>query len=354
MSGIFAEGSDVTAAKRSESALRESEQRLRLALDASRMAVWESNSTENTIRGSAELSRLLGFARDATPTAAEMEARLAPGEGERLQQVAKNAITRGERFVEDELEVIWTDGSHHWLLLRADIEVVGPGEVRTIGVAMDITERKRAEEHQRLLINELNHRVKNTLATVQSIASQSLRGANNTDDARSAMEDRLFALSRAHDVSTRENWEGASLLDIATQAMAPYSSVRAGRIQISGPEVRLSPHGSGARDGAAGTRDERHQIRCAFAGRRRSRDLVAARGEPPSPDLGGARRLRVKPPNRRGFGTRLIERSLAQDLNGEARIDFAPGGVVCTVDAPLVSDADTLPNRSSSDTIVYG
>ena len=71
--------------------------------------------------------------------------------------------------------------------------------------------------------------------------------------------------------------------------------------------------------------------------------------------LGGARRGRlVKPPNRRDFGTRLIERSLAQDLNGEARIDFAPGGVVCTVDAPLVSDADTLPNRSSPDTIVYG
>jgi PAS domain S-box-containing protein len=355
VSGIFAEGSDVTAARRSESALRESEQRLRLALDASRMAVWESNSTENTIKGSAELSRLLGFARDATPTAAEMGSRLAPGESERLQQVAKNAIARGERFVEDELEVIWTDGSHHWLLLRADIEVVGPGEVRTIGVAMDITERKRAEEHQRLLINELNHRVKNTLATVQSIASQSLRGANNTDDARSAMEDRLFALSRAHDVLTRENWEGARLLDIATQAMAPYSSVRAGRIQISGPEVRLSPRtalalamalqelATNAIKYGALSRDEGKVVISWRHAGNRLRLIWEERGGPP-----------VMPPNRRGFGTRLIERSLAQDLNGEARIDFAPGGVVCSVEAPLVSDSDPLPTHSSLDTIVYG
>ncbi len=339
ISGIFAEGIDVTEARRSETALRESEQRLRLALDAGRMAVWESDSGADTIKSSPELNRLLGLAPDAEPTAAEIRARYAPGARERLQATAVAALQRGERFAEDELEVIWPDGSHHWLLLRAEIEVVGPGRIRAIGVAMDITVRKRAEEHQRLLINELNHRVKNTLATVQSIASQSLRGARSPEDARAALESRLLALSRAHDVLTRENWESAGLTEIVGEAISPFVTTRSGRIHVGGPDVRLPPRTALAlamalqelatnavKYGALSTEAGAVEIRWTVTDEpeRRLHLTWAERGGPA-----------VTPPKRRGFGTRLIERSLAQDLHGRVTIAFEPTGVVCSVDAAL-------------------
>ena len=109
------------------------------------------------------------------------------------------------------------------------------------GVIQDISERKKAEEHQRLLIHELNHRVKNTLATVQSIATQTLRGSETPVDTREALESRLFALSRAHNVLTRENWEGALLHEIIGDVIEPYSSGREGRIRWHGGRVHLTP-----------------------------------------------------------------------------------------------------------------
>jgi PAS domain S-box-containing protein len=223
VSGIFAEGSDVTEAKRVEAALRESETRLRLALDAGRLAVWESNSAEGRIMTSPELNRLLGFPPDASPSTEEIRARYYPGDREQIAAIAREALARGERYAEGELRVVLPDGTIRWLLLRAELQPDAEGRIgKTVGVALDITERKRAEEHQRLLLNELNHRVKNTLATVQSIAAQTLRNAGTTDEARSALESRLFALSRAHDVLTRENWEGAGLREIVREAIAPY------------------------------------------------------------------------------------------------------------------------------------
>jgi PAS domain S-box-containing protein len=112
---------------------------------------------------------------------------------------------------------------------------------KLLSVSRDITETKQAEEHQLLLIHELNHRVKNTLATVQSIASQTLRNAATLDEAQGAFEARLFALSRAHDVLTRENWEGASLRAIISEAITPYSNAREDRLHLRGPDVRLTP-----------------------------------------------------------------------------------------------------------------
>jgi PAS domain-containing protein len=110
-------------------------------------------------------------------------------------------------------------------------------------IQRDITDRKRAEEQRTLLINELNHRVKNTLATVQSIASQNLRNASTMPEAKKAFEGRLMALARAHDVLTTENWEGAELRNIVAQAVAPYRSFGEDRLMMKAPRFACR-HGS--------------------------------------------------------------------------------------------------------------
>ncbi|RDI60064.1 PAS domain S-box protein [Microvirga subterranea] len=213
------------------------------------------------------------------------------------------------------------------------------------GCNVDITEAKVAEERRDLLINELNHRVKNTLATVQSIASQTLRNTETAAEAKEAIEGRLLALSRAHDVLTRENWEGADLYAIVRQAVEPYSSRGEDRLHLSGPKVRLSPRTAlsfamllqelatnAVKYGALS--NETGEVRIAWE----------TEPDTPEPRLhlrweenGGPP---VSTPSRRGFGTRLIERSLAHDLDGDVHIAFAPAGLVCTVAAPLGHKAD--------------
>jgi PAS domain S-box-containing protein len=209
-----------------------------------------------------------------------------------------------------------------------------------VGISFDVTARRKAEQHQRLLINELNHRVKNTLATVQSIASQTLRNAPTLDRAQTDIEERLIALSRAHDVLTRANWERARLRDIVEQAVEPYSNHQEDRLHILGPDVSLSPQvalalamalqelaTNAVKYGALS--NEVGEIRISWLVDRSS---APARLTMRWDEAGGPP---VVPPKRKGFGTRLIERSLASDLGGDVLIRFAPEGVTCTIEAPL-------------------
>lgn len=215
------------------------------------------------------------------------------------------------------------------------------------GVQYDITDNKRAEEHLRLMVNELNHRVKNTLATVQSLAAQSfhrfgLTMTNEVGAARTAFEDRLFALSRAHDVLTRENWEGAKLSEVVREACAPFRAhmERDNRIELQGQDLRVPPAMSlslsmalhelctnALKYGALKT--PRGGVRIAWSTQtQEERTRLVFRWE----EHDGPR---VSPPRRTGFGSRLIQKGLARELNGSAHITYDPEGVICTIDVPL-------------------
>jgi two-component sensor histidine kinase len=216
----------------------------------------------------------------------------------------------------------------------------------------DVTARVRAAEYQQLLLNELNHRVKNTLATVQSIVSQTLRNAPTPPEARALIEQRMIALSRAHDVLTQEKWEGADLHAIVAQALAPFREPEQERFHVRGPGLRLSPRM--ALDLAMAlhelaTNALKYGALSDVSGTVELVWLADRQCSPPRLKLrwkehGGPL---VEPPRRRGFGTRLIERSLAQDLGGKARIEFAPAGVVCTIDTPLVTEPRDITNPDS-------
>ena len=201
-------------------------------------------------------------------------------------------------------------------------------------VARDVSERKRFEKHQQLLVGELNHRVKNTLAIVQSLAHQSFRADASPADAIRRFEGRLEALAAAHNLLTRKNWEAASVQEVVADATAPFCSE--GRCEISGPDVLLPPQTAVSLALAIhelATNASKYGALSAGSGRvsiswevndGTFSFLWTERGGPP-----------VAKPERRGFGTRMIERTLVAEFRGTVDLDFAPSGVTCRVTAPI-------------------
>jgi PAS domain S-box-containing protein len=200
-----------------------------------------------------------------------------------------------------------------------------------LGVNLDMTERERADAQRELLLAELNHRVKNTLAVVQAVAHQTFRG-----DARSdAFDGRLLALAAAHNHLTEANWENAPLGDIVADALQTRGENRE-RVHAQGARVLLKPKAAVAiamalhelgtnalKYGALSNGEGTIEIAWGLAGDG-LRLIWQERGGPP-----------VEPPSRRGFGSLLLQRTLAQDLGGKVDLAYDRGGVRCVIDIPM-------------------
>lgn len=223
--------------------------------------------------------------------------------------------------------------------------VFGPdGEVEAIaGATRDITEHKQHEQHQQLLINELNHRVKNSLVMVQSLARQSFNNASSLDDAQEKIDARLLALSRAHDTLTRENWISADIQELTRDAAAMYESPDGGRFTLQGASCRLDPRRALALSMALHelcTNAVKHgalsvpEGNVLIAWERKAHNEQALL-ELVWQESGGPA---VHPPARKGFGSRLLERGLKHDLKGDVELVFDPAGVRFHVCVPLPAD----------------
>ncbi|HEY8571564.1 PAS domain-containing sensor histidine kinase [Phenylobacterium sp.] len=320
---------------RAETALRENEARLRLVQQAGHIASFDYDMVTGVIHRSPEYLQLQGLPPElgevGTYTDAWLE-RIHPDDRARVAAGFQEDAARGGSY-DREYRIVRPDtGETRWIHNRGRIDADETGRpVRLLSVQTDVTERKRDEVRQRLLIHELNHRVKNTLASIQSIASQTLRNAGSLEQAREDFESRLLALSRTHDILTRQTWEGADLGEIVAGAAEPYG---AERVRISGPPAHLPPQTAvsiamalhelatnAAKYGALSTPGGHVDIAWTFE----AGDLRLVWREVGGPP--------VAPPTRRGFGARLIERGLARELNGGAAIEYAPTGVVCTIEA---------------------
>lgn len=209
----------------------------------------------------------------------------------------------------------------------------------------DVTDEFLLMQRQELLINELNHRVKNTLAIVQGLAAQSFRGVDTTGAARATFDARLKTLATAHDLLTDRNWEPTLLGETVRMAIAAAAGADAARAEISGPEVLLAPQNAVALAMAVhelstnaikygALSNDRGQVRVTWEQTAAANDGISLviewqeQGGPP-----------VTPPVRKGFGTRLIERGLTAEMGGDAEIDFHADGLRCRISIVLSQDA---------------
>ena len=320
---------DITERKRAEERLRESESRFRAMADSAPAPVWMTSPEGD-----------MTFANEAFAEFAGVEAKALLGDAwirlihpEDLPGVAarRAAARAGPEAYGFEARFLCAGDVYRWMVANARPQIDAHGQFQGyIGMAMDMTETKAAETRQRLLINELNHRVKNTLASIQSIVRQTLRPDETPVHVRERLIDRLLAMSAAHDVLTRESWEGAGLEEIVLQGLAPFvDDQEPDRIAITGPALRVGASTAlslalaihelatnAVKYGALSTPGGKVTVVWDRGQGDHTVLTWTEHGGPP-----------VQTPSRKGFGTRLLDRGLAADLGGRPKLTFDVEGV---------------------------
>jgi PAS domain S-box-containing protein len=334
---------DVTAAKRMEDRVRDSEQRMRELLEALPAAVYTTDANGQITFYNKACVEMAG----RTPQIGDewcVTWRLYTPDGAPLphDQCPMAVALKEDRAIRG-VEAIAErpDGTlvpfmpYPTPLHDADGKLIG-----AINMLVDISQRKQAENRQKTLIDELNHRVKNTLATVQSLAIQTAKHSEDLQDFSGRYERRLLSLARAHDLLTRRHWENAPLDYLVREVVSPLVAEAEERVDIRGPSVRLSPRAAlsltmalnelatnATKYGALSTESGSLSLTWEIVGKGESAVMGFTWMEQGGPS--------VKAPTRRGFGTRLMERCVERDLGGELDLIFEPEGLCCRMTVPI-------------------
>jgi PAS domain S-box-containing protein len=253
-----------------------------------------------------------------------------------------DAAFKGTSDSDPEIRYRRKDGTECWATIFINpVRDEGGAVVQHFVSLVDVSKHKQAHAQAKSLVDELNHRVKNTLSTMQSIVWQAFKNASDTEAIRESIEARLFALSRSHDLLTREHWEGAGLLDLVNYTLEPFGvgNGRAERFSIMGSNVRLPPKAilalgialhelatNAIKYGAFSNGAGSVLIAWAVEARSDGQRLVLRWQEKNGP--------RVTPASRKGFGSQVLERGLGHELEGVVHLDYQPNGLVCTIDIP--------------------
>jgi PAS domain S-box-containing protein len=332
---------DRTTQHRIQADLEDSEARTRLALEAGELGAWQSTPELQEMTWDARTRELLGHHPDE-PLDYEKSflERVHPDDRAHVVDINAKALgPGGDGAIDMQYRTISAvDGKERWIHAKGAL-VPGRGDVpeKFVGTVRDISAEKEAERHRQLLTGELEHRIKNTLAVVQSIVSQSLRNVATPEEARDAIGERLRTLSHAHDVLTRSSWQAAPLttiIDGATRLLGTQSH----RLLVKGPELQLSAKAAlafsmslhelatNAVKYGALSNDVGH-IELTWSVDPDDAAIMVFRWQ----EYGGPP---VNPPQRTGFGTRLMS-GLSRDMGGVSAFDYTPAGAVWTLRASL-------------------
>jgi PAS domain S-box-containing protein len=310
-----------------------------LAMTASQMGTWRYTLADNICVYDENAQRLYGlteakFLHDA----GGVEAKFHPDDMELMwARVAAALAPGGDGRYDVEYRVKQLDGSWRWLSAWGIVEFEGDGldrkPVAIAGASRDLTERKQAEELQRLLLNELNHRVKNTLATIQAISSQTLKSSEDLPSAQQALDQRIVAMAKAHDLLTSRAWQGANVRHVVGRALDPFSPTQ---LTLSGDNADVSSRHAlalsmalhelatnASKHGALSTETGHVSVTWRVAEGTLRLDWRETGGPP------------VAQPSRKGFGSLLLERLLVRDLGGEVALVYDEAGLRFSFEAKL-------------------
>jgi PAS domain S-box-containing protein len=314
-----------------------------LAMTASKMGTWRYTIADNICLYDANAQRLYGLTEEAFLHDEEgVKSKFHPDDLELMwSRVGAALDPSGDGRYEVEYRVKQLDGSWRWLSAWGMVEFEGDGPdrkpVAITGASRDLTERKEAEAFQNLLLNELKHRVKNTLSSVQAIANLTLGSAQDLNTAKEALEQRIISMAKAHDLLIARSWNGACLAEVVGRTLEAFSP---SQTEISGEDVEIPSRQTLALSMALhelATNAAKYGALSSPAGRvsicwtRQGDSLLLDWREEGGPA--------VAAPSRKGFGSRLLERLLVSDLGGDIKIDYDPAGVRCRITS-LLSPAD--------------
>ena len=343
--GFIGSSLDITEVKRAETEVRENAERLRLALDASRLGDWSWDPRSDMVTLSERAAEIFGIPPGPCMTWSAMQELLHPKDARRAAESVEAALLTGGSYDVEYRIKRAADGADAWVAAKGRVTYGPDGAiVGMIGVVQDITERKAAEERQALLIRELHHRVKNTLATVQAIVGSTARTASSIDEFYQAFVGRIVSLAQTHTLLTEDYWQTASLTQLLRNELGPYDDENDHRIAIEGPPVELTS------EAAVPIGMAIHELTTNAAkygalsdgGRIAVRWVLKEGKDQPMMHFTWteSRGPPVRPPKRKGFGSRLLQRVLATQLQAEVHMDFAPEGLRFSMIMPVPKPVD--------------
>jgi PAS domain S-box-containing protein len=332
---------DITARKRAEAALAESEARLRLAQQAAGIGIFDHEFRTGRVEWDAVMRALWGVPEGVPVTRRLLLEGLHPEDRRRRRQAIRRATAPGgDGLYQMDYRVIRrSDGEERWIAAHGMVRREAGGPTRLIGVAMDITERKRAEERNELLRREVDHRAKNALAVVQ--AALRLSRADTPAELIRVVEGRVAALARAQTALARRRWQGAELRPLLEGELAPFLVETPGApyATLSGPPVTIGAEAAqplcmalhelatnALKYGALSRPEGRLSVAWGVdAARGRLRILWQEQGGPEIPAA----------PGHRGFGSRVLEQTIRTQLSGTVTRLWRRGGLHCEIEVPL-------------------
>jgi len=317
--------------------LQESEQQLRLATDAAEIGLWDVDNVTGALFWPPRVKAMFGISPDVPVTMADFYGGLHPDDKGAILAAFAAACDTDQRALYDvEYRAIGKeDGVVRWVAAKGRGMFDGDGRcIRVVGTAVDITERKQAEERQLLLAREVDHRARNALAVVQAIVR--LTRANSQQGYIEAVEGRIHALAQAHTLLSESRWEGADVRTLVGEELAPYRNGDVARVTMEGPAVILSPEKAqnlalalhelatnSAKYGALSA--ARGMLAVAWQTDRNILTLSwRESGGPP-----------VQAPASQGFGTKILNASIKHQIGGNVVWDWLSSGLQCTVQIPI-------------------
>ena len=345
------------ALKDSNEALKDSNDRLQLALDGAELGVWSVDAKTGRFENDMRDRWIHGHPPDLpSKTVEEVRSFIHPDDLPNLDAAFAASSRAGgsckiEYRLAPELRQLGA-GQERWIAVEGTVVRGADGRpVRIIGVTRDVTERKRAEEQQRVLMAELDHRVKNVLATVSAVAGHTLETSSSMSHFVAALDGRIRSMASAHEILSIQRWQGMPLAELVRRELAAYST--SSNTAVDGPDVMLIAEAgqamamvihelvtNAAKYGALSTQSGRVSVRW-YRKLNGSAQLVFVWEEAGGP--------KVRAPKKSGYGTGVVRDLVAYEFGGTVDLSFAPEGVRCRLEIPIDRISCDSPDISRSE-----